>query len=394
MIKKSLIALLLAYVISVLPPLILDSLFSNSGPPSDAYLSVASFHAGLYTQIGICVFILSLFGLRKTISKIFKIDEVIYFHFIFYLFFYNTANLYLLIQSRRSELFYTISGARKMKDPVYGYIYPSNTQRHETVYYADSLLLRATYTFDSLGRRYTPQNHIQKQRSTLFFGCSFTYGDGVNDAETLPAEFASLDTNSNVFKYAIDGWGPQQTFQELTHRHLPTETNSDSALGIYVWIDDHLKRAALFKSHYFNWTQYFPCFILQGDSLIYKGSFESAYPYKAAMFKLLEHSIFLKNIDIPSHVSSYDYELSCAILKASQKAFLQQFSSGKFIVLIYPGSDPELIPYLKRAGLDYISCDKVELGQSDFIPRHGHPNKKANNKLSQFLFQSLYISNP
>jgi hypothetical protein len=392
MVKKSLLALLLAYVISVLPPLILDTIFSNGGPPSDAYSSLDTFSTGLYTQIGICVFILLLFGLRKILSQFFKIDEVIYFHFLFYLFFYNAANLYLLVQSKRSELFYTISGARKIKDPVYGYVYPSNTQRHETVYYADSLLLEADYTFDSLGRRYTPQDHIHKQRSTLFFGCSFTYGDGVNDAETLPAQYASLDTNSDVFNYAIDGWGPQQTLQELTHRDLIAETNSDTALGIYVWIDDHLKRAALFKSHYFNWTQYFPCFILQGDSLLYKGNFESAYPYRAAMFKLLDHSIFLKNIDIPSHVSNYDYQLSCAILRASQKAFLRQFKSGRFIVLIYPGSDPELIPYLKRAGLDYISCDKVELGQSDFIPRHGHPNKAANKKLSKFLFESVNLS--
>ena len=392
MLKKSLLALLLAYVISVLPPLILDCIFTNSGPPSDAYSSVAAFHTGLYTQIGVCIFILSLLGLRKVLSRFFKIDEVIYFHFLFYLFFYNAANLYFLLQSRRSELFYTISGARKIKDPVYGYIYPPASHRHETVYYADSLLLEAGYTFDSLGRRYTPQEHLYKKRSTLFFGCSFTYGDGVNDAETLPAQYASLDTNSNVFNYAIDGWGPQQTLQELTHRNLPSETSSDTALGIYVWIDDHLKRAALFKSHYFNWTQYFPCFVLQDDSLLYKGSFESAYPYRAAMFKLLDHSIFLKNIDIPAHVSSADYELSCAILKASQKAFLRQFKSGKFVVFIYPGSDPELIPYLKKAGIEYISGDKIELRQTDFIPRHGHPNKTANKKLSKFLFNSLNLS--
>ncbi len=389
MIKKSLLALLLAYLICVIPPVIMHHVFADHEPPSDSYASVGSYHMGLYGQLLMCAVILLLFAMRKIVNRFFKIDEVIYFHFLFYLFFYNAVNVFFILQSRKSEMFYTISGARKIKDPVYGYIYPPNSQRHETVMYSDSLLLTATYTFDTFGRRYTPQKFDHKHISTLFFGCSFTYGDGVNDAETLPSQYAALDTISNVYNYALDGWGPQQTLQQLTHRDLVAETHSDTALGIYVWIDDHLRRAALFKSHYLGWTQYFPCFILDKDSLIYKGNFEKVFPLKGLMFELMDHGIFFRNMDIPSQETAADYELSCAILKESQKAFQHQFRSGKFIVFLYPGYGSELIPYLKKAKIEYILADKNELTPSDFIPRHGHPNKYANQKLAGSLFLSL-----
>ena len=389
MIKKSVTALLLAYAICVLLPFTLSLVFTNTGPPSDGYSSLNSYHSELYKEVFICAFILLLFSLRKRISTVFKVDEVIYFHFLLYLFFYSSINLISTIHNRRSDLFYTIEGARKIKDSVYGYVYPANGKRHEKVIYADSLLLNASYTFDTLGRRSTPQTQVHKQKSILFFGCSFTYGDGVNDYETLPSKYAIADTNSNVYNYAIDGWGPQQTLQELTHKQLSKETNCDTAIGIYVWIDDHLKRASLFKSHYRNWTQFFPCFLLQDDSLVFKGSFESVYPLKGFLFGLLDNSIFFKNIDIPCHETAADYVLCSAILKASQRAFLGQFKSGKFVVLLYPGSGKDLIPYLKKENVDYIACNEGLLTSSDYIPRHGHPNKSANQKLSNFLYRYL-----
>jgi hypothetical protein len=389
MIRKSLIALLLAYLIVVMLPFFLQNIFIDNGPPSDSYSSITSFHMELYGQIFICICIVLLFFAIKLAHKFFKIDQVIYFHFLIYLFFYNITNLILITESRKSELFYSITGARKIKDPIYGYIYPSHSLRHESIYYADSLLLTATYSFDSIGRRYTPQTASHKLQSVIFFGCSYTYGDGVNDSETLPAQYARLDTCSSIYNYAIDGWGPAQTLQELLHKSLANETQSDTATGIYVWIDDHLKRASLYKSHYLGWTQFFPCFVLQNDSLVYKGNFESVYPIRGCMFQLLNNSIFLKNIDIPAHESAADYQLSCAILKASQVAFLHQFKSGKFIVFLYPDNGSALISYLKKAKIDYIVSDRNLLRQSDFIPRHGHPNKSANLKLAHFLYSSI-----
>ena len=49
----------------------------------------------------------------------------------------------------------------------------------------------ATYTLDSEGLRTTVTPQEGKPRGCIvFFGCSFTFGDGVDDADTLPSQVA------------------------------------------------------------------------------------------------------------------------------------------------------------------------------------------------------------
>ncbi len=385
MIKKSLLALLLAYLLCVFVPVILHLMFGDTAPPSDSYFTESALSSTLLVRLLLSGLVLIVFLLKKRIVMLFHLDEVVFFHFLMYLLFYNIVSAFIAVQDKKNHLVYTIEGARKIKDSIYGYRYPSNTTRHEMVRNADTVLLEATYAFDSLGRRITLAPAIHKSKSVLFFGCSFTYGDGVNNEETLPSQFALLDTSVNVYNYAIDGWGPQQTFLQVEKRKLSIETQSDTAIGVYVWIDDHLKRASLYKSHYQGWTQFFPCFVLENKSLVYKGSFEKTYPFKGLCFELLNNSIFFKNIDIPAHETAQDYTLAVALLQASKTAFLKNFKHGKFIVFLYPGSSETLVPYLKSNGISYVIGDKNTLKPYDFIPKHEHPNKLANQKIARYL---------
>jgi hypothetical protein len=42
-----------------------------------------------------------------------------------------------------------------------------------------------------------------------FLGCSLTFGEGVDDAASLPARFGEL-TNTDTYDFAFPGWGPHQ----------------------------------------------------------------------------------------------------------------------------------------------------------------------------------------
>ncbi|MBL7799969.1 MAG: hypothetical protein JNL95_04515 [Chitinophagales bacterium] len=383
MIKKSILALLFAYLFCVVGLFFSHHILLDNTPPSDSYFSDNMFKKMLSILVLFGLLVGLGFVLRKRIVQWLRLDEVVFFHFLLYLLFYCIVGIWFLFKCKNDELIYIIQGSRKLRDPMYGYAYPRSSKRHEIVYQQDSLLLEVSYNFDSLGRRktYCPSTHQSK--SILFFGCSFTYGDGVNDRETLPSQYADLDSSVSVYNYAIDGWGPQQTYLQISKRNLSIETYSDTALGIYVWIDDHIKRAALYKSHYQGWTQFFPCFTLENNVLKYKGSFEKAYPLKGFLFELLNNSLFFKNIEIPSHETKQDYALVTALLKASRDRFSQQFKQGKFVVFIYPGSSGTIIPYLKAEKIDYVVGNSSLLNNTDFIPKHGHPNKNANRKIAK-----------
>lgn len=69
----------------------------------------------------------------------------------------------------------------------------------------------ALYTQNQFGRRVVPQdNPEQRDKHLLFFGCSYTFGTGCNDNETLPAQTATLMPEYHVYNMAEGGWGPAQ----------------------------------------------------------------------------------------------------------------------------------------------------------------------------------------
>src|SRR3984957_9673624 len=55
----------------------------------------------------------------------------------------------------------------------------------------------------------------KKGSAIVFFGCSFTFGEGVNDDQTLPQNFANqLDRKVRVLNLGFSGYGPQQFLRE------------------------------------------------------------------------------------------------------------------------------------------------------------------------------------
>jgi hypothetical protein len=70
------------------------------------------------------------------------------------------------------------------------------------------------YTIGADGLRPTPGN--PRAPAFLFFGDSCTFGEGVEDDETMPVAFArALDVPANVRNFGFHGYGPHQMVREL-----------------------------------------------------------------------------------------------------------------------------------------------------------------------------------
>ncbi len=104
-----------------------------------------------------------------------------------------------------------------------------------------------TYTIDSHGLRKTPgiTASAAARSAFLFFGGSFTFGEGLNDDETLPYQFAKeLRFTHPVVNFGFSGYGPHQMLRSIELGILNEVVSGPVQAAVYVALPGHVDRAA------------------------------------------------------------------------------------------------------------------------------------------------------
>jgi hypothetical protein len=105
-------------------------------------------------------------------------------------------------------------------DPVLGYVAPASTKRiaRKVNGRTGEVIYEHQVTIGENGLRTTlPFNRLSKE-AILFFGGSFTYGEGVGDDETLPAQVGKITKGRyRVYNFGLHGYGPQHMLAAVEH---------------------------------------------------------------------------------------------------------------------------------------------------------------------------------
>ena len=152
----------------------------------------------------------------------------------------TAAVLYLLAPAQVGFFIWTLTHDERplgihMHHPRYCYRHiPSSSVLHSTSEFS------VRYTIDEQGSRVTPSPSGEPPQVVLL-GCSFTFGDGVQDRET----YASLLGQQRWARYkirnmAVMGWGTVHS--KLALEDVLAGTPSPRAV-IYGWIGPHVDRA-------------------------------------------------------------------------------------------------------------------------------------------------------
>ncbi len=98
------------------------------------------------------------------------------------------------------------------------------------------------YTFDEHGNRLTTGGG--KDADTyLFFGDSFTFGEGVENDETFPQQFSNaMGGGYTVLNLAYSGFGPQHMLRQLETRSFAGQVTGKVRRAFFLTIPDHLNR--------------------------------------------------------------------------------------------------------------------------------------------------------
>lgn len=216
----------------------------------------------------------------------------------------------------------------------------------------------------------------------LIFGCSFAFGDGLQENETF-SYLLSKYSKRPVYNKAYLGWGPQHILYQLRRDDFYKEVKKPEYI-IYVLIDDHYER--MFR------YQYPPPYasILLRYKLT-KNGFEEIHPFLEPLWGLYTvnkvQSLIENNIlKMPIFYKKYQ-NYFYLMMKESNNLVKKHYPNAKFVILLYRKEarmfidEPSLRKKLENEGIKIVDSDeltpRLELDKPLYRLQDNHPSKYA-----------------
>jgi hypothetical protein len=233
-----------------------------------------------------------------------------------------------------------------------------------------------------------------------FFGASFTFGLGVDDNETLPYFVGTQLTEFKVYNYGVSAYGTQHLPALLDARDLREEIDAEYGIGAYVFISDHVLRAAHTFSRRASHNS--PHYVLDKEGRIdRKGNFHRTHPVLFHLYRdILSHSNLVKllRLDFPI-IDDDDIHLVCQLVDEARHRFVEQFDTSEFYVIFHPsyyGNTTEhvekLRPCLERKKIHYLDYSNKPWGEELNIPDDQHPNALGHRAFADMIAPQLRLA--
>lgn len=269
---------------------------------------------------------------------------------------------------------------------------PTGAAAHRELHY-DREAFDALYTLTDRNRRVMPPANVDPSADLLLFGCSFTFGFGLNDEETWPWLLAKdLGPSWRVENYAYSGFGAQQMLLYLEQKMIDPPT-APIRQAVFLAIPQHIIRnSGLFD---FNSVSY----ELKDNGDVVRGQDTKDSPLRvflrvhklfngSQLARELAHkalALFEKRMQ-PEQTRTY-----LAIIEKSAKILREQYGA-KLCVLLWPNLE-YIAPNLESLGISVILARKLlkdweEKGEFAYqiVPIHEiHPNRRAARELADGL---------
>ncbi|HBZ38591.1 MAG TPA: hypothetical protein DEO59_08995 [Balneola sp.] len=290
-----------------------------------------------------------------------------------------------------------ISGKNIQGHKILGYAPSANSSYLINKYYGDSLLYKYSQTIDKYGlRKNQSPDSSSWANAALFFGDSFTFGEGVEDHETSSSIFQNKSHGKfKAINYAYIGYGPHQTLA-LLENNLEKKPLSGlkPQVGILQIIPDHVFRVAD-KS---GWDFFGPEYKIseKTNKLVYNGAFNNNITGKIKSFFFRSHLV--KNIFYRNREYSYDdVELLAKVVKESYQIFNERYGN-KFYVILWQLKESEsdlysqILTQLCKLGVPVIEIKDILPDYSPnsskyIIQFDNHPNKYTHKLLGEYLYE-------
>jgi hypothetical protein len=203
----------------------------------------------------------------------------------------------------------------------------------DTIHHADQLVYDTTYSFDSKGRRFTPEVNKDIKSYNLFFGDAMCFGEGVDDYSTLPYFIEKLIPNTRSINYGAQGHGPQHFLKTVLSENFKEEFKGRLGTVYYLYRDDAIKTA----NGKVPWAAGTPKYIKGIENGLHKPFLDGQY--------------------LSSEFTDNDYSTTKDIFKKS----IFNLPNFNFKIIYLPLSFSS--KYFNEFGFDYFNFSTVDLGK-------------------------------
>ena len=271
------------------------------------------------------------------------------------------------------------------------------------------VLFEENYTIDSNGLRVAPPWRKDDLAGTiLFFGCSFTFGEGLKDNETLPYQVGVQSGGRyRTFNFAFEGYGPGQMLAAIEHGTVQRVVDTTPRYAYYVAIPNHVWRVAGRTA----WGGHAPHYVLDADGTVRRaGYLEDRKPLalrlglgqriegqlnKSAIWQMLSMG--------DSRITDDDIRLYFAVVRRSQDLLKAQYPGIQFRVILWPNQQvsqqratyEKLRDGFRQIGIPVDLVEDILPGYSaDRLPfilgsADHHPNALADRLLAQHVLHEI-----
>lgn len=260
-----------------------------------------------------------------------------------------------------------------------------------TVRYSDEFSYQTTHTAAGLRSAGTDENDAADKPGIWIFGCSFTYGESLNDEETYPWLLQARLPEYKVSNFGVVGYGTLQSLIQF-QRALAAGTKPAAVIVSYASFHDE-RNAALRSWRKWNQVGSMPYARLGWDGTL---AFSNA-PLGYTGFPLMQSSALMHFLEKAYNRQEGVVRQSHAVSEAVLLRFAEicRDNGIKFIVagITSDKLTGEMLTFLNQKGImtTDISVDLNIPGNRN-LPYDQHPSARANaayaERLTGFLERS------
>ena len=268
-------------------------------------------------------------------------------------------------------------------DPVLGYGPNPNgkmrvASRREK---GDEVIYDVLYSIDEKGRRFTPDRGDKADAAILLFGCSFTFGEGLNDRETFAWRLGEmLGEKFQVFNYGFHGYGAHQMLALAESGRLDALGQRYKQIyALYLTIRGHELRCVGLSP----WDQSGPRYILENGAIKHDGKFSGGATADALFPRFRAYEQIKQKL-----IAAFAMHTHVAIIAQSMRELAARYNAHALTV-IWPDFT-RIEPMLRDRGVRILPLadalpDYASERAKYAIKGDGHPNALANTRIAEAL---------
>ena len=289
------------------------------------------------------------------------------------------------------------SGAFFVTEPLMGHRPGAGETTTARMYYGDEQIYDVVYTINADGLRISPpEAPSDPVRCVLFLGDSYTFGEGVNDQETMPYQVGvKAHGQWRVRNFGFSGYGPHHMLAALETGLVERAAKCDPKFAIYQAHPHHVTRAA----GKWWWDRYGPRYMLQADGTVVRhGNFGDA-GRPGWMSDLLDQSTLAQRLNDNPTTTPADVDLFNGIVSASRRLLQQRYPGIEFVVLYWNVTDGEVFARMFTDGsaagpmtiypLSKILPEWEHMQERYTLPHDVHPNPLAHRIIADYVVDHI-----